>query len=229
MRRNLRRALPIGRPMCVAPSLYALAQWWRDPMESVNKGDTVFVWGFPWHIHSRINLFWFNSRRKHNTKFQHNLKSQRQFCWIYSVFHFSNIHVRPLVSGPENGRLFIKNENWYIIGKTKSLFEIYTFILLSDFFQGKNIFSDLVLRRSTRAPNMGDGGVFRTPCADFSRPVEELEYTCLLKRTFTETSHDRGFKTWQTPATYPACVFCGKMYRWGAAYVECHMYPNISK
>jgi len=117
MRRNLRRALPIGRPMCVAPSLYALAQWWRDPMESVNKGDTVFVWGFPWHIHSRINLFWFNSRRKHNTKFQHNLKSQRQFCWIYSVFRFSNIHVRPLVSGPENGRLFIKNENWYIIGK----------------------------------------------------------------------------------------------------------------
>ena len=24
-------------------------------------------------------------------------------------------------------------------------------------------------------------------------------------------------------------VFCGKMYRWGAAYVECHMDPNISK
>ncbi len=34
-----------------------------------------------------------------------------------------------------------------------------------------------------------------TPCADFSRPVEELEYTCLLKRTFTEASHVRGFKT----------------------------------
>ena len=71
--------------------------------------------------------------------------------------------------------------------------------------------------------------MFHTPCADFSRPVEELEYTCLLKSTFTEASHDRGFKTWQTPATYPECVFCGKMYRWGAAYVECHMDPNISK
>jgi hypothetical protein len=32
---------------------------------------------------------------------------------------------------------------------------------------------------------MGDGGVLCTPCADFSRPVEELEYTCLLKSTFT--------------------------------------------
>jgi len=76
---------------------------------------------------------------------------------------------------------------------------------------------------------MGDGGVFRTPCADFCRPVEELEYTRLLKSTFTEASHVRGFKTWQTAATYPECVFCGKMYRWGAAYVECHMDPNISK
>jgi hypothetical protein len=39
---------------------------------------------------------------------------------------------------------------------------------------------------------VGDGGVFRTPCADFSRPVEEVEYTCLLKSTFTEASHVRG-------------------------------------
>ena len=28
-------------------------------------------------------------------------------------------------------------------------------------------------------------------------PVEELEYTCLLKSTFTQASHDRDFKTWQ--------------------------------
>jgi hypothetical protein len=42
---------------------------------------------------------------------------------------------------------------------------------------------------------MGDGGVFHTSCADFSRPVEELEYTCLLKSTFTDASHDRVFKT----------------------------------
>jgi hypothetical protein len=53
---------------------------------------------------------------------------------------------------------------------------------------------------------MGDGGVFLTPCEDFSRLVEELEYTCLLKITFTEASHDRVFKTWQTPATYPECL-----------------------
>jgi hypothetical protein len=33
--------------------------------------------------------------------------------------------------------------------------------------------------------------VFRTPFADFSR--KELEYTCLLKSTFTEASHVRGF------------------------------------
>ena len=30
------------------------------------------------------------------------------------------------------------------------------------------------------------------PCTDFSRPVQELEYTCLLKSTFTEASHVRG-------------------------------------
>ena len=76
---------------------------------------------------------------------------------------------------------------------------------------------------------MGDGGGFRTPCADFSRPVEELEYSCLLKSTFTQASHDRDFKTWQTPATYPECIFCGRKYRWGVVYVECHMDPNISK
>jgi hypothetical protein len=76
---------------------------------------------------------------------------------------------------------------------------------------------------------MGNGGGFRTPCADFSRPVEELEYSCLLKSTFTQFSHDRGFKTCQTPATYPECAFCGRKYRWGVVYVECQIDPNISK
>ena len=33
---------------------------------------------------------------------------------------------------------------------------------------------------------MGDGGVFHTPSTDFSRPVEELEYTCLLKSTLED-------------------------------------------
>jgi hypothetical protein len=65
-----------------------------------------------------------------------------------------------------------------------------------DFFEGKNFFSHEAINRGSRTPKMGDGEVFLTPCADFSRPVDELEYTCLLINTFTETSHDRGFKTW---------------------------------
>ena len=32
-------------------------------------------------------------------------------------------------------------------------------------------------------------------CVDFSRPVEEVECRCLQKSTFTQDSHDRGFKT----------------------------------
>jgi hypothetical protein len=76
---------------------------------------------------------------------------------------------------------------------------------------------------------MGDGGVLCTPCTDFFRPVDKLEYTCLLKSTFTQASHDRGFKTCQTPVTYPECLFCGRTYRWGMSYVECHMDPNNSK
>jgi hypothetical protein len=67
-------------------------------------------------------------------------------------------------------------------------------------------YSPEAISRASRAPKMGDGGVFGTPCADFFRPAEELEDTCLLKSTFTEASHDRGFKTWQTPATYPECL-----------------------
>jgi hypothetical protein len=53
-----------------------------------------------------------------------------------------------------------------------------------------------------------------------NRSAEELEYTCLLKRTLTQASHDRGFKTWQTPTTYPECLFWGRKYRWGATFVE---------
>jgi hypothetical protein len=64
-----------------------------------------------------------------------------------------------------------------------------------DFFEGKNFFSHKTINRGSRTPKMGDGGVFHTHCADFSRPVEALEYTCLLKSTFTEDSHDRDFKT----------------------------------
>jgi len=76
---------------------------------------------------------------------------------------------------------------------------------------------------------MGEGRVSLTPCEDFYRPVEELEYTDLLSSTFTQSDHERGFKTWRTPATHPQCAFCGKKYRWGKGEVECHMDPTITK
>ncbi len=76
---------------------------------------------------------------------------------------------------------------------------------------------------------MGEGRVSLTPCADFYRPVEELEYTDLLRNTFTQSGHERVFKTWRTPATHPQCVFCDKKYRWGKGEVECHMDPTITK
>jgi hypothetical protein len=64
-----------------------------------------------------------------------------------------------------------------------------------DLFGGKNFFFHETIDRGSRTPKVGDAGVFRTPFEDFSRSVEKLEYTCLLKNTFTEESHDRGFKT----------------------------------
>jgi hypothetical protein len=76
---------------------------------------------------------------------------------------------------------------------------------------------------------MGEGRVSLTPCADFYRPVEELEYTDLLRSTFTQSDHERDVKTWRTPATHPQCAFCGKKYRWGKGEVECHMDPTITK
>jgi hypothetical protein len=68
-----------------------------------------------------------------------------------------------------------------------------------------------------------------TPCTDFYRTVEELEYTDLLRSTFTQSGHERGVKTWWTPSTHPQCVFCDKKYRWGKGEVECHMDPTITK
>ncbi len=53
--------------------------------------------------------------------------------------------------------------------------------------------------------------MFHTPCVDLDRSVEVLEYTCLLKNTFT-----------------PECLLW-KNISVGVAYVECHMHPNISK
>ncbi len=76
---------------------------------------------------------------------------------------------------------------------------------------------------------MGEGRVPLTPCADVYRPVEEFEYMDLLRSTFTQSGHERGFKTWWTAATHPQCVFCCKKYRWGKGEVECHMDPTITK
>ncbi len=76
---------------------------------------------------------------------------------------------------------------------------------------------------------MGDGRVSLTPCVNFYRPVEEFEYTDLLRNTFTQSDHDRGLKTWWTPATHPQCVFCSKTYMLGKGEVECHMDPTITK
>jgi hypothetical protein len=60
----------------------------------------------------------------------------------------------------------------------------------------KTSFSTEAINRVNRTPKMGDGGVFGASGADFSRPVEELEYTCLLVSTLTEASHDtENFKT----------------------------------
>ena len=66
---------------------------------------------------------------------------------------------------------------------------------------------------------MGEGRVSLTPFEDFYRPVEGLEYTDLLRSTFTQSDHERDFKTWRTPATHPQCAFCGKKYRWGKGEV----------
>jgi hypothetical protein len=71
--------------------------------------------------------------------------------------------------------------------------------------------------------------VFLTPCANFYRPVEELEYTDLLRSTFTQPDHERGFNTWRTLATHPQCVFCSKRYRWGRVRWNVTWTPPLQK
>ena len=39
----------------------------------------------------------------------------------------------------------------------------------------------------------------------------------------------QGLQDMTDSGNLPSVCLCGKMYRWGAAYVECHMDPNISK
>jgi hypothetical protein len=59
-----------------------------------------------------------------------------------------------------------------------------------------------------------------TPGPNFNRPVKDLVYNDLLTSTFTQTSHDRGIKTWRTSSSYPQCVFCGNEFRYEAFNVE---------
>jgi hypothetical protein len=92
----------------------------------------------------------------------------------------------------------------------------------------KNFFSINLLPGLVGHQDGGWRSVPHTLCRLF-QTCRRTEYSCLLKSTFTQASHDRGFKTWQTPATYPECIFCGRKYRCGSVYVECHMDPNISK
>ncbi len=101
--------------------------------------------------------------------------------------------------------------------------------LHQSFLEAKNDLGIVKRRQQVNPSQMGEGRVSLTICADFYRPVEELEYTDLLRITFTQSDHERGFKTWRTPATHPQSAFCGKKYRWGKGEVECHMDPTITK
>jgi hypothetical protein len=67
---------------------------------------------------------------------------------------------------------------------------------------------------------------------NLNRPVKDLVYKDLLTSTFTETSHDRGIKTWRASVSYPpglSVSFAGRSF--GMSHesfnVECHMDPNI--
>ena len=67
------------------------------------------------------------------------------------------------------------------------------------------------------------------PGPNFNRPVKDLVYKDLLTSTFTQSSHDRGIKTWCVSVSYPQCVFCGNKFRYETCNVKCHMDPNIGK
>ncbi len=62
---------------------------------------------------------------------------------------------------------------------------------------------------------------------NYNTPVKDLTYKDLLTSTLILSSHERGIKTWCVPATYPECVYWGKMDRYERFNVECHVDPNI--
>ena len=50
---------------------------------------------------------------------------------------------------------------------------------------------------------MGDGSESLVSVPHFNRPVKDLVYKHLLTKTFTQTSHDRGIKTWCVSVSKP--------------------------
>ena len=54
---------------------------------------------------------------------------------------------------------------------------------------------------------MGYGGVSFTPCANFYRPVKELEYTDLLRRTFTQSDSRKGIRNLSDSGNSPSVCF----------------------
>ena len=67
---------------------------------------------------------------------------------------------------------------------------------------------------------MGDGRESLIPAPNYNTPVKDLTYKDLLTNTFTQTSHDRGIKTWCVQTTYPECLYWGKKYRYERFNVE---------
>jgi hypothetical protein len=53
----------------------------------------------------------------------------------------------------------------------------------------------LFVSRLSGVRNMGMEEV-HTPDQNFNRPVKDLVYKDLLTSTFTQSSHDRGIRTW---------------------------------
>ena len=75
---------------------------------------------------------------------------------------------------------------------------------------------------------MGDGRVSLTPCANFYRPVEELECTDLLK-TPSPSPIKTGVSTLVGLGELTRIVICSKTYWWGKGEVDGHMDPTIGK
>jgi hypothetical protein len=72
---------------------------------------------------------------------------------------------------------------------------------------------------------MGEGRVSLTPCADFYRPVQELEYTDLLRNTFTQSGHERasklgGLRQLTLSVSFVAKSIGGGRVRWNVTWTQ---------